>query len=123
MIKETQKWNNWKIGKVEVNGKVYKYGIKHFDEPSKYGIKQGRISKLFLENSDGKLVVNYDRGWDIKPKKDENNAIWLIMKKYDPEVYKKAYSVSHQQTRKSSSVKLPTQAMLNKGLGRLRKMF
>ena len=55
---------------VECNSKTHKIQAKVFDTPSKYGINRGRISKLFVRRkSDKKVVLNYDRGWDIKPKK------------------------------------------------------
>ena len=37
-----------------------------FDEPSMWGIDKGKISKLFIRKN-GKVVCNYDRGWDVKP--------------------------------------------------------
>ncbi|EOV1115899.1 hypothetical protein ACOLYJ_002496 [Listeria monocytogenes] len=40
--------------------------VKHFEEPSEFGIDEGRISKLELRVK-GKIVANYDRGWDIQP--------------------------------------------------------
>ena len=41
-----------------------------------YGvIDGGRISKLMLKR-DGKIVCNYDRGWDIEPA-DENTQLAL----------------------------------------------
>jgi hypothetical protein len=36
------------------------------DEPSSYGICDGRIPKLQME-IDGEVVCNYNRGWDIRP--------------------------------------------------------
>lgn len=45
----------------------YKFTAKLFDEPSKYGIKNGRVSKFDMRNVfTGEIEVNYDRGWDIK---------------------------------------------------------
>ena len=44
------------------------YEIKVFDEGSIYGIDEGRISKLWLEDDDtGFCLASYDRGWDIMP--------------------------------------------------------
>lgn len=40
------------------------YTLKVYDEPSKFGINHGKISKLQLKQN-GKIVANYDRGWDI----------------------------------------------------------
>jgi hypothetical protein len=51
----------WKTGYHE----GYKYAMKHFDEPSQFGIGGwGRISKLEI-SKDGKWLFNYDRGDDI----------------------------------------------------------
>ena len=51
-------------------GAEYKYAIKHYEECSKYGINNGRISKLFIHTFDGNhMLCAYDRGWDIRPVK------------------------------------------------------
>ncbi|MCW6681306.1 hypothetical protein NHG29_00225 [Aerococcaceae bacterium NML160702] len=42
------------------------YCMKRFDEPSEYGISEGRISKLELRINEN-IVANYDRGWDVEP--------------------------------------------------------
>ena len=50
---------------------VYEYQVKHYDEGSRFGINGGRVSKLWIAARGGvigrKVVVSYDRGWDIKP--------------------------------------------------------
>lgn len=56
----------WKEGSIRVNGSIFHYWIKQWDEGSKFGIEGGRISKLTIKR-DGVAVVNYDRGWDKKP--------------------------------------------------------
>ena len=38
-------------------------------------IRKGRISKLWVRGEDGTVVINYDRGWDIRPATDEGKAI------------------------------------------------
>ena len=62
----------WKIGK-------YNFNAKLFNEGSTFGIKDGRVSKLSIwdeeiwkkeDNFFKACIVNYDRGWDIKPKKE-----------------------------------------------------
>ncbi|MBT2735119.1 hypothetical protein [Bacillus sp. ISL-7] len=35
------------------------FQAKLFDEPSPYGINEGRVSKLHIDGG-----INYDRGWD-----------------------------------------------------------
>lgn len=46
---------------------LYHYEAKVFLEPSKYGINEGRVSKLIIQDLRGKEVVIYDRCWVIKP--------------------------------------------------------
>ena len=56
----------WKEGTIKVYGSWFHYWYKVFDEPSIFGIDEGRISKLMLKRKD-EIVCNYDRGWDIEP--------------------------------------------------------
>nr|DAP89907.1 MAG TPA: hypothetical protein [Bacteriophage sp.] len=63
----------WKEGSIRVNGEVFHYWMKQYDKGSEWGIDGGRISKLMLKR-DGKIVCNYDRGWDIEPA-DENTQL------------------------------------------------
>lgn len=49
-----------------------------FDEGSEYGIDEGRVSKLCVwpeEKNPGSAIINYDRGWDVKPQNDDERAI------------------------------------------------
>jgi hypothetical protein len=66
MKAEFTEFNNdspWVEGKVE----NYKFEAKIFDEGSEWGIEGGRVSKLTIANENDEWLVNYDRGWDIKP--------------------------------------------------------
>jgi len=57
------KGNHWYEGRIDgcvVHAKVY-------PKPSIHGIDNGRISKLTIIDSENNTIVNYDRGWDIKP--------------------------------------------------------
>ena len=67
--------NVWTMATAEVDGKKYRIEMVRFDEPSIYGIRKGRISKLWVRGEDGTVVINYDRGWDIRPATDEGKAI------------------------------------------------
>lgn len=58
--------SNWTKGVVTVNGKPFVFEIKHFATGSEFGINNGCISKMYI-SSDSKVLVNYDRGWDIRP--------------------------------------------------------
>lgn len=55
-----------------------KYWVKAYDEPSEYGIEEGRISKMEL-SINGHTVCNYDRGWDIYPETEEANLAYAIL--------------------------------------------
>ena len=60
-----------------------RYWVKHYDNPSKYGINKGRISKLVLTIK-GKLVCNYDRGWGTRPvNKAAEAALEILICEYD----------------------------------------
>ena len=59
-------------------------GEIHYDEPSEtYGINGGRISKLMIK-IDGKIVCNYDRGWDIHPTcKEAEMALCILLENHN----------------------------------------
>lgn len=59
----------------------YKGEFLAFEEPSKYGIDGGRISKLHIKNTKtGKDVVSYDRGWDKKPGNQDIELMDIVSK-------------------------------------------
>lgn len=51
------------------------FTAKVFDKGSVHGIDKGRISKLNIRKED-KIIVNFDRGWDVEPKTPEHRAIF-----------------------------------------------
>jgi len=51
------------------------FTAKIYDEGSVHGIDNGRVSKLDIRQG-GKIVVNYDRGWDVKPKTPEIKTVY-----------------------------------------------
>ena len=67
--------NKWTLGRATVNGKTYKIQMVRFDEPSQYGIRRGHISKLWVSETDHEAIINYDRGWDVRPKTETAKAI------------------------------------------------
>ena len=69
---DTRKTNHWVKG--TGNGKIA-FAAKVFDEGSKYGIDNGRISKLDIRQ-DNKIIVNFNRGWDVEPQMPEHRAIY-----------------------------------------------
>ncbi len=78
----------WREGTIEIPNsegqKVPVYcWVKSFDEPSEWGLEEGRISKLMLKQ-DGKVVYNFDRGEDIAPQTPEAEAaLAILMEKYN----------------------------------------
>ncbi len=76
--------NFWTLATATVNGCKYQIQMVRFDEQSIHGIRKGRISKLWVRGEDGTVVINYDRGWDIRPTTDEGKAILAaITKQYN----------------------------------------
>ena len=70
----------WKEGTVSVNGEIFHYWLKQYEEGSEFGINGGRISKLTIKRS-GREVYNYDRGEDIAPiDKNTETALEIILK-------------------------------------------
>ena len=81
-------WSEGTIGvPASVAGKptAVHYWVKHYKNPSKYGINNGRISKLTIKIA-GKITANYDRGWDIEPAEDDEAtqiAYCIILQNYN----------------------------------------
>jgi hypothetical protein len=69
----------WKEGALKVYASIFHYWMKVYDEPSEFGINGGKVSKLMLKRG-GKIVCNYDRGWDVKPADpDTELAVELLL--------------------------------------------
>ena len=60
-------WSEGTIGIPNKDGgyTVAHYWVKHYEEPSEFGINGGRISKLMIKIN-GVVTANYDRGWAIR---------------------------------------------------------
>lgn len=76
----------WVDGYVEVLGSKIFYTAKVYDEPSRFGINKGRISKLHC-GINGTEILSYERGWDIDVKHSPYpglaaEALKLILEKY-----------------------------------------
>jgi hypothetical protein len=73
----------WKKEIIVINGSEIYFSMKVFENGSSYGIDEGRISKLSCRR-EGKEVINYDRGWDIRPKENiDKEALEEILKLYN----------------------------------------
>ena len=67
-------------------GEKYKYWVKHYEEESEvHGINGGKISKLTIcKLGEYQNLVNFDRGWDVKPKTKELKTVYeIILQKYN----------------------------------------
>lgn len=82
--------HGWTVGTVSYKGRSYVFNMKNFIEGSVYGIDKGCISKLFVSDPYhkdakdhiiyGKVMMNYDRGWDVRPKTEDAKAILKALK-------------------------------------------
>ena len=72
----------WENGILYLNSDKYFYSVKVYDEPSKFGIDGGRISKLEIRDKDMNLIIGYDRGdWWLGSKEQYSDyTIDLILK-------------------------------------------
>lgn len=73
----------WREGSIKVHNSIIHYWVKCYENGSEFGIDKGRISKLMLKRN-GKIIANYDRGWDIEPvDEDAEIALAILMKEYN----------------------------------------
>ena len=79
-----QALNTWTLASATVGGKTFGIQLVRFEEPSQYGIRHGRISKLWVAEAGHEPVINFDRGWDVRPKTAEAKALLAaIVKKFN----------------------------------------
>ena len=73
----------WTQGIINHNGKAYRYSVKHYDEPSRFGYNEGRASKIWIQR-DGETVFNFDRGDDVTcADKDTEVVLRMLLDKYN----------------------------------------
>lgn len=71
----------WITGYVGCGDKIYDVSAKVFIVGSKFGIDNGQVSKLWIkERNADKPMCSYDRGWDIKPKREDKANYDAILK-------------------------------------------
>lgn len=80
----------WYEGSIEFNSKLYTFEIKRYEQPSKFGISNGRVSKLFVKKED-KIAIEYDRGWIKTPIDKYTSVVLDILINDDIEGMKKKY--------------------------------
>lgn len=66
----------------------YHFQAAVYDEPSRFGIHDGRTSKLMIwdeakrqrtGNIFSASIMNYDRGWDIEPKPEHTELVKALV--------------------------------------------
>ena len=73
----------WSEGSIKVRNSLFHYWVKHYDEPSEWGINEGRVSKLTLKRN-GEIVYNFDRGLDVEAvDKETKLALAILLKEYN----------------------------------------
>ena len=70
----------WNRGQIHYHGQIVDYLAKVSDQPSEVGIDLGCVFKLEVEVAE-KPIISYDRGWDIYPESDEQEAILEVVLK------------------------------------------
>lgn len=68
--------SNW------VNGSYgdFRFEAKLFDVGSEFGINNGRVSKLYIQDKERNSICEYDRGWGMEPKnKTVYNSIMKLL--------------------------------------------
>ncbi len=76
----------------------YKYEAKAYEQPSEYGIENGRVSKLWIKNPEVGAIAEYERGWGTRPKTAYEKAamkrlvehLEVVVPEYNDQFYRKA---------------------------------
>ena len=70
----------WTRGHIHYHGQILDYIAKVSNQPSEVGIDLGCVFKLEVDVAE-KTIISYDRGWDIYPESDEQEAILEVILK------------------------------------------
>jgi hypothetical protein len=72
ITQDTRKNDGWVKGKTS---DAIVFSAKVYDIGSNFGIDNGRVSKLDIRRN-GRIIANYDRGWDVSPSKSADVAAY-----------------------------------------------
>ena len=71
------------LGWLKGNIGGFRFQAKVFDRGSKFGINQGRVSKLSVWDG-SREIISYDRGWSIEPACDEHwKILWALLNYFE----------------------------------------
>lgn len=70
----------WIRGQIHYHEQIVDYIAKVSDQQSDEGIDLGCVFKLEVGVAE-KTIISYDRGWDIYPESDEQEAILEVVLK------------------------------------------
>ena len=78
-----KRWHEGRLWIPERDGELAGYCVKTEPAASSLGIDNGRISGMTIR-IDGKIVCNYEEGWNIKPETKEAKHLYsLLIQKYN----------------------------------------
>jgi len=78
-IKARQTREDWIDGTID----GLRFQAKVYDEGSEFGINEGRVSKLWVRDEAlRQTILNYERGWDIKPTKAAERRLLEALLEY-----------------------------------------
>lgn len=88
---------DWERGKL-TRMPEYSFSAKVFAHGSEFGLKNGRVSKLWLSR-DGKPAASYDREWDHRPATfRDRRAVQEVLRGFPEPVREKSQSRAAQKT-------------------------
>ena len=71
---------NWVSGYIRLGSYAFDFEAKVYEEGSCFGINEGRVSKLFVnERNENVCLISYDRGWDLKPQDGLSEVLLSII--------------------------------------------
>ena len=86
-VRSNARLNYWTLAEAVTKNGTYAIQMLRFDEPSEFGIREGRIRKLYIADAYGKAVLNYDRGWGLRPQTTDAKApLEAILVKFNESV-------------------------------------
>lgn len=94
----------WVVGWVRVGNKKYNVSAKVYMEPSKFGINEGPTSKLYIEDTKGNVICNYERGWEVRPEGNDDIVVNAIIDKVEDFRERNPYKVNESDELKKTLI-------------------
>ena len=94
----------WVVGWARVGNKKYNVSAKVYMEPSKFGINEGPTSKLYIEDTKGNVICNYERGWEVRPEGNNDIVVNAILDKVEDFRERNPYKVNESDELKKTLI-------------------